>query len=71
MRDPKRIDYILELLNTGWKTQPDLRLGQLMEIFKHFMVVDDLFYVEDDKFAQAIIDYFDLDEDEDNGCSGI
>ena len=62
MRDPKRIDYILNLLKQGWEKHPDMRLGQMIEIFKHYMVVDDLFYVEDDKFAQAIIDYFDLDE---------
>lgn len=64
MRDPNRIDYILELLGKGWKAHPDLRFCQLMEILKHYMNVDDCFYIEDDQFAQAIIDYFDLDEDE-------
>lgn len=62
MRDPNRIDYVLGLLRKVWETIPDLRFCQLMEILKNYMGVDDLFYIEDDKFAQCIIDYFDLDE---------
>jgi uncharacterized protein YihD (DUF1040 family) len=31
MRDPKRIDRILELLKNVWHKHPDMRLGQLIE----------------------------------------
>lgn len=64
MRDPKRIDYILELLGKGWKTQPDLRFCQLMINLSHYIISNDLFYLEDDEFARWVIDYFDLDEDD-------
>ena len=30
MRDPARIDEILELLGKVWRAEPDLRLGQLI-----------------------------------------
>ena len=30
MRDPRRIDRIIELLRIIWKLDPDLRLGQLL-----------------------------------------
>lgn len=30
MRDPKRIDRILKLIENSWKRYPDLRLGQLL-----------------------------------------
>ncbi len=33
MRDPKRIDRILDLLNRYWKRNPDLRLGQIIGNF--------------------------------------
>lgn len=31
MRDPKRIDEIVELLREVWKQSPDQRLGQLLD----------------------------------------
>ena len=30
MRDPKRIDKVLNLLERYWKANPDLRLSQIM-----------------------------------------
>ncbi len=30
MRDPARIDRIVELLRETWKASPDMRLGQLL-----------------------------------------
>lgn len=30
MRDPARIDRVLELVGTAWRRAPDLRLGQLI-----------------------------------------
>ena len=50
MRDPERIDYILEILRRAWKTVPDYRLCQLIvNLFG-----EDPFYVEDDKVAQTL-----------------
>ena len=50
MRDPQRIDQILEILGRAWKTVPDYRLCQLMvNLFG-----TDPFYVEDDKVAQTL-----------------
>lgn len=31
MRDPARIDIIVEALRTAWKKDPDQRLGQLLD----------------------------------------
>ncbi len=30
MRDPDRIPEVLRMLETAWKQQPDMRLGQLV-----------------------------------------
>ena len=55
MRNPERIDNILERLRTIWKENPDLRLGQLMlAVIK----MDRLFYVEDEALIQALENYF-------------
>lgn len=44
MRDPKRIDIVLQQLATLWKATPDLRLGQMI-----LNVMNDvqLYYIED------------------------
>ena len=51
MRNPERIDRILNLIGKAWKKSPDLRFFQLIAS----MPVDyhgDLFYYEDDEFEQ-------------------
>lgn len=54
-RDPKRIDEVLNRLKRLWKIYPDLRLGQLMV---NIVGVDqDMFYLEDQDFVNAIEDY--------------
>ena len=50
MRDPERIDHILEILGRAWKTVPDYRLCQLM--VNLFCI--DPFYVEDDKVVLTL-----------------
>jgi uncharacterized protein YihD (DUF1040 family) len=35
MRDPGRIDEILQLLREYWQRQPDLRLGQIVTNISH------------------------------------
>ena len=51
MRDPKRIDKILDELKSIWVKHPDLRLGQLL-----LNVIPEtyLYYVEDDDLIKAI-----------------
>jgi hypothetical protein len=48
MRDPARIDRIIEKLWALWKTQPDLRLGQLLvNVIRPSQPCPQVFYVED------------------------
>ena len=61
MRDRNRIPEILAMLRQGWGKVPDWRLGQLVENLKRYIGVDDLFYIEDDKIIEYIIDFFDLE----------
>lgn len=60
MRNPDRIKVVLSLLQQGWEKVPDWRFGQLIENFKRYINVADLFYVEDDKLAEQIVEFFDL-----------
>jgi uncharacterized protein YihD (DUF1040 family) len=54
MRDPKRIDEVINRVKRAWKTYPDLRLGQLL-----LNVADDknLYYLEDDELVFLMEDY--------------
>ena len=62
MRDSNRISEVLSMLRQGWEKVPDWRFGQLIENLKRYIGVDDLFYIEDDKMIEYIIDFFDLEE---------
>ena len=62
MRDPNRIPEVLSMLRQGWEKVSDWRFGQLIENLKCYIGVDDLFYIEDDKMIEKIIDFFDLEE---------
>ena len=62
MRNPDRIPKILTLLQQGWEKVPDWRFGQLIENLKRYICVDDLFYIEDDKMIEKIVDFFALEE---------
>lgn len=55
MRNPQRIDNILERLKTVWKDNPDLRLGQLLLAVVN---ADRLFYIEDEILVQTLENYF-------------
>lgn len=60
MRDPERIDEVLQVLSDAWHTVPDLRLGQLicnLQLAEN----NDLFYVEDDKFIELLEKYFNIE----------
>lgn len=56
MRDPQRIERILEKLKTLWHRSPDLRLGQLVENAKmasrHCKI--DTFSAEDDELEKGL-----------------
>ena len=62
MRNPERIPEVLALLQKGWEKVPDWRFGQLIENFKRYVGISDLFYIEDDKLKEKLIDFFDVDE---------
>lgn len=48
MRDPRRIQEIIPLLQAAWETSPDLRLGQLMCNLSHlYNGIIDPFNLED------------------------
>jgi len=51
MRDPTRIDKILDRIKELWKKFPDLRLGQLI-----LNVIQDpaLYYIEDADLAESL-----------------
>jgi uncharacterized protein YihD (DUF1040 family) len=55
VRDPKRIPEILKKIQEIWEQQPDLRLGQLLQIVsmgnrnQH-----DMFYYEDDALLKDL-----------------
>ena len=54
MRDINRIEPFMNELTEIWYTVPDLRFGQLIENFKKFAEVEDLFYIEDDKMLEVL-----------------
>lgn len=48
MRDPSRISRVLELVRKCWETQPDLRLGQLIQN------VCEPYYTEDEELEEKL-----------------
>ena len=62
MRDPKRIDDVLDRIKVIWKSFPDLRFVQLILN----SLSDDDYYLEDDKFIEKLESFYDkygFDED--------
>lgn len=58
MRDPARINEVLEALRVAWQLDPDLRLGQLIvNVVRPTSPCPDVFYVEDDKLAEGLVRY--------------
>ena len=54
MRDPNRINLILDMLKEIWIKYPDLRLCQLITCITK---MDDSFYLEDDKFLRLMLEF--------------
>ena len=55
MRDPKRIDVILQEISDIWHKYPDMRLGQLIG---NVLEGPSLYYVEDDSLGKALKDMY-------------
>ena len=55
MRDPKRIDVILQEISDIWHKYPDMRLGQLIG---NVLEGPSLYYVEDDSLVKALKDMY-------------
>ena len=55
MRDKNRIDPFLKEVGKIWKKSPDLRFGQIIWILQSEMNVDDTFYIEEDRWTEALI----------------
>jgi hypothetical protein len=59
MRDPARIDEVLELLRVVWTLEPDLRLGQL--VYNAARIRDpalhDVFSIEDSSLQEGLVRY--------------
>ena len=58
MRDPERIDKVMEALGEVWKRAPDWRFAQLFCNVQR-MMGNDLFYLEDDKLVEAFTSFKD------------
>lgn len=55
MRDPERIDAVLEELEQYWRENPDLRLGQIVGgMGQRCGYGLDPFYMEDDEFIKTL-----------------
>lgn len=57
-RDPNRIPVVLDKIQTLWKQNPDLRLGQLLvNVLPYGITHRELFNLEDDKVLDALERY--------------
>lgn len=54
MRNPKRIDVVIEELRSLWKSIPDYRFAQL---FMNLVETPDPFYMEDEYLIKRIREY--------------
>lgn len=57
MRDPSRIDPLLQAIREAWMRHPDLRLGQIVQnaAYAGGWPQMDLFYCEDDVIARGMV----------------
>lgn len=54
MRDPERIDAVIDMVREAWKTEPDWRLGQLIVNISRAAGYEDPFFLEDDRLMQIL-----------------
>ncbi len=64
MRDPARVDRVIELLRRAWRSNPDLRLGQLVcHVASQASPTSEIFHVEDDPIEIAMRAFASLGDD--------
>jgi uncharacterized protein YihD (DUF1040 family) len=58
MRDPKRIEQIIDLLREVWEHNPDLRLGQIVvNAIRPSESCPQIFGTEDDVLLKGLYEY--------------
>jgi uncharacterized protein YihD (DUF1040 family) len=58
MRDPQRIDQVIEVLREIWQLQPDLRLGQIVvTAVRPSEPCPEIFNAEDDVLLRGLCNY--------------
>ena len=60
MRDPKRMNKLLDVLKKCWEKEPDWRFGQLMVNFLNQLPRDPFFY-EEDEMIEEMKKYFEIE----------
>lgn len=62
MRDPERIDAMLDLIREVWQDNPVLRLGQLIMKAARMRepTTENIFYIEDGSLAKGLRRYIEL-----------
>lgn len=63
MRDPKRIDRMIEQLAFAWHAFPDMRLGQLVLNITRAETTTGLWNLEDDRIEQLLRAFLDIKSD--------
>ncbi len=66
MRDPKRIDEMLERIRTIWENSPDLRLLQLLINSLSRVKPEFFYFVEDDDLIKFLNECYKEDKSEYN-----
>ena len=54
MRDPNRIDKVIDAVKEAWKENPEWRLGQLIVNISRAANCSDPFFLEDDRLMGVI-----------------
>ena len=58
MRDPQRVEQILDVLREVWESQPDLRLGQIVvNAIRPSEPCPQIFSAEDDVLLEGLREY--------------
>jgi len=53
MRNPKRIEKIMSIVERIWKKEPDLRFGQIITVIDS-LSDNDIFHIEDDEVIELL-----------------
>lgn len=57
MRNPERIDFVLNEIKNIWSSYPDLRLCQLLENVKPNNLYD-MYYIEDELLVELLHNHY-------------